>query len=136
MRVWLAGRPLWALFRELLVQPAVPRFATNLPTQTSFKFPLTLVTSLLQVTVLTLELDSPTLPEGRTIVFDLKDTARLADTKKNPIVIKEGVEYKFVPLIPWLRLFRELRNRPHQCTHYLQSQPFNHICKFHFSKLV
>jgi len=46
-----------------------------------------------KVTVLTLELDSPTLPAGKKIVFDLKDTARLADTKKHPIVIKEGVEY-------------------------------------------
>jgi len=46
-----------------------------------------------KVTVLTLELDSPTLPPGRKIVFDLKDTAKLLDTKKNPIVIKEGVEY-------------------------------------------
>jgi len=46
-----------------------------------------------KVTVLTLELASPTLPAGKTIVFDLKDTAKLADTKKNPIVIKEGVEY-------------------------------------------
>lgn len=47
-----------------------------------------------QVTVLTLELDSPTLPAGRKIVFDLKDTAALLETKKNPIIIKEGVEYK------------------------------------------
>jgi Rho GDP-dissociation inhibitor len=47
-----------------------------------------------QVTVLTLELDSPTLPAGRKIVFDLKDTAKLLDTKKTPIIIKEGVEYK------------------------------------------
>ncbi|KAF8803668.1 E set domain-containing protein [Phlegmacium glaucopus] len=46
-----------------------------------------------KVTVLTLELDSPTLPAGKKILFDLKDTARLADTKKNPILIKEGVEY-------------------------------------------
>jgi Rho GDP-dissociation inhibitor len=46
-----------------------------------------------KITVLTLELDSPTLPVGRKIVFDLKDTAKLLDTKKNPIVIKEGVEY-------------------------------------------
>lgn len=45
--------------------------------------------------MLTLELDSPTLPPGRKIVFDLKDTAKLVDTKKNPIVIKEGVEYKY-----------------------------------------
>ena len=47
-----------------------------------------------KVTVLTLELDSPTLPAGKTIIFDLKDTAKLADTKKNPVIIKEGVEYK------------------------------------------
>ncbi|KAF9055083.1 E set domain-containing protein [Hymenopellis radicata] len=46
-----------------------------------------------KVTILTLELDSPTLPAGRKIVFDLKDIAKLADTKKNPIIIKEGVEY-------------------------------------------
>jgi Rho GDP-dissociation inhibitor len=52
------------------------------------------------VTVLTLELASPTLPPGKQIAFDLKDTARLADTKKNPIIIKEGVEYKceFIPV--------------------------------------
>ncbi|KAF8211260.1 rho GDP-dissociation inhibitor [Mycena galopus ATCC 62051] len=46
-----------------------------------------------KVTVMTLELDSPTLPPGKKIAFDLSDTARLADTKKNPIVIKEDVEY-------------------------------------------
>lgn len=49
-----------------------------------------------QVTVLTLELDSSTLPPGKKLVFDLADTAKLADTKKNPIIIKEGVEYKCV----------------------------------------
>jgi len=43
-----------------------------------------------KVTVLTLELHSPTLPPGRKIVFDL---AKLDDTKKIPIIIKEGVEY-------------------------------------------
>ncbi|GLB33665.1 putative COQ2 [Lyophyllum shimeji] len=46
-----------------------------------------------KVTVLTLELDSPTLPAGKKIIFDISDTAKLADTKKNPIIIKEGVEY-------------------------------------------
>ncbi|KAF8558840.1 E set domain-containing protein [Imleria badia] len=46
-----------------------------------------------KVTVVTLELDSPTLPAGKQLVFDLADTAKLADTKKNPIIIKEGVEY-------------------------------------------
>ncbi|KAJ7667856.1 immunoglobulin E-set [Mycena polygramma] len=46
-----------------------------------------------KVTVLTLELDSPTLPPGKKIAFNLNDTARLADTKKNPIVIKEDVDY-------------------------------------------
>ncbi|KAF9247162.1 immunoglobulin E-set [Melanogaster broomeanus] len=46
-----------------------------------------------KVTVLTLELDSPTLPPGKKLIFDLTDTAKLADTKKHPIIIKEGVEY-------------------------------------------
>lgn len=43
-----------------------------------------------------MKLDSETLPPGKKIAFDLADTARLADTKKNPIVIKEDVEYKLV----------------------------------------
>ncbi|KAI6003869.1 immunoglobulin E-set [Pisolithus albus] len=46
-----------------------------------------------KVTVLTLELDSPTLPADKKLVFDLADTAKLADLKKNPVIIKEGVEY-------------------------------------------
>ncbi|KAG8218788.1 immunoglobulin E-set [Butyriboletus roseoflavus] len=50
-------------------------------------------TSLPKVTVLTLELDSPTLPPTKKLIFHLADTAKLADTKKNPIIIKEGVEY-------------------------------------------
>ncbi|KAG5340992.1 hypothetical protein C0989_012366 [Termitomyces sp. Mn162] len=51
-------------------------------------------TSAPKVTILTLELDSPTLPAGKKIVLDLKDPIRLAEAKKNPITIKEGVEYK------------------------------------------
>lgn len=54
------------------------------------------ITRFYQVAVLTLELDSPTLPPGKKILFNLADTARLADTKKNPIIIKEGIEYKCV----------------------------------------
>jgi len=46
-----------------------------------------------KVTVLTLELDAPSLPPGKKLIFLLSDTAKLAETKKNPIVIKEGVEY-------------------------------------------
>nr|GAT54009.1 predicted protein [Mycena chlorophos] len=46
-----------------------------------------------KVTVLTLELHSPTLPSGKKISFELSDTARLADTKKHPIAIKEDVDY-------------------------------------------
>ncbi|KAJ6516035.1 immunoglobulin E-set [Mycena sanguinolenta] len=46
-----------------------------------------------KVTVLTLELDSTTLPAGKKIAFDLNNHAALADTKKNPIVIKEDVDY-------------------------------------------
>ncbi|KAJ3723137.1 immunoglobulin E-set [Lentinula raphanica] len=47
-----------------------------------------------KVTVLTLELVSSTLPAGKTISLDLSDPARVAaETKKNPVVIKEGIEY-------------------------------------------
>lgn len=46
-----------------------------------------------KVTVLTLELGSPTLPPGKTIVFELSDPAKIAELKKTPITIKEGVEY-------------------------------------------
>ena len=49
-----------------------------------------------QVTVLTLELDSPTLPPGKKIIINLKDKALVAGLAKNPITIKEGVEYKYV----------------------------------------
>ena len=44
--------------------------------------------------MLTLELDSPTLPSGKKIILDLKDTAAVANTKSDPIIIKEGVDYK------------------------------------------
>ncbi|KAH9951855.1 rho GDP-dissociation inhibitor [Amylocystis lapponica] len=46
-----------------------------------------------KVTVVTLELASPTLPAGRKLTLDVQDPAALANVKKNPIVIKEGVEY-------------------------------------------
>ncbi|KAG7097121.1 hypothetical protein E1B28_004499 [Marasmius oreades] len=47
-----------------------------------------------KVTVLSLELHSDTLPPGKTIVLDLKDGKEtVQNTKKEPIVIKEGVEY-------------------------------------------
>jgi len=49
-----------------------------------------------QVTVLTLELHSSTLPPGKTIALDISNKAQLEDTKKNPVIIKEGVEYKWV----------------------------------------
>ncbi|KLO07517.1 rho GDP-dissociation inhibitor [Schizopora paradoxa] len=44
-----------------------------------------------QLTVLTLELESPTL--NRKIVIDVQNPTQLAEAKKNPITIKEGVEY-------------------------------------------
>lgn len=49
-----------------------------------------------QVTVLTLFLTSPTLPAGRRIDVNVQDQASLERLKKDPIVIKEGVEYKCV----------------------------------------
>jgi len=45
-----------------------------------------------KVTVFTLELASTTLPSGKALKMDL-DAAALAHIKKNPFVIKEGVEY-------------------------------------------
>jgi len=72
---------------------------------------------------LTLELASPTLPPGKKIVFDLKDTAKLAETKKNPVVIKEGVEYKFVSSQQVLVVFLMIPQRPN----HLQSKPFHHL---------
>lgn len=48
----------------------------------------------LQVSVLTLELASPTLPPDKQLSIDLNDPKQIAETKKNPIIIKEGVEYK------------------------------------------
>jgi Rho GDP-dissociation inhibitor len=48
------------------------------------------------VTVLTLQLVSPTLPPGKKITFNLQDQTALASLRKDPIVIKEGVEYKYV----------------------------------------
>ncbi|KAF8826595.1 hypothetical protein HHX47_DHR5000133 [Lentinula edodes] len=47
-----------------------------------------------KVTVLALELVSNTLPAGKTISLDLSEPTKVAaETKKNPVVIKEGVEY-------------------------------------------
>ena len=46
--------------------------------------------------MLALELDSPTLPPGKKISVNIQDKALLDHLKKNPISIKEGVEYKFV----------------------------------------
>jgi Rho GDP-dissociation inhibitor len=45
-----------------------------------------------QVTVLSLELTSPTMPPGKKLVFDLKNQNQ---AKKDLFTIKEGVEYKF-----------------------------------------
>ncbi|KAJ8086458.1 rho GDP dissociation inhibitor [Marasmius tenuissimus] len=46
-----------------------------------------------KVTILTLELLSSTLPAGKSIVFRLDNKSSYENTKKNPVVIKEGVEY-------------------------------------------
>lgn len=42
-----------------------------------------------------MELVSPTLPPGKQVKFNLQDTASLGGLKKNPVTIKEGVEYKY-----------------------------------------
>ncbi|KAL5508467.1 RDI1 [Sanghuangporus vaninii] len=46
-----------------------------------------------KVTVLSLELVSPTLPAGKSLVLDLSDAQALAEAKKHPFTIKEGIEY-------------------------------------------
>ncbi|KAJ4472340.1 immunoglobulin E-set [Lentinula aciculospora] len=47
-----------------------------------------------KLTILTLELVSSTLPAGKAISLDLSNLAKVAaDTKKNPVIIKEGIEY-------------------------------------------
>ncbi|RPD80958.1 rho GDP-dissociation inhibitor, partial [Lentinus tigrinus ALCF2SS1-7] len=46
-----------------------------------------------KVTILSLELASPTLPQGKHLVMDLQNPTEVASLKKNPVTIKEGVEY-------------------------------------------
>ncbi|KDQ64715.1 hypothetical protein JAAARDRAFT_52663 [Jaapia argillacea MUCL 33604] len=46
-----------------------------------------------KVSILTLELVSPTLPAGKRLQLNINSPQELANVKKNPIVIKEGVEY-------------------------------------------
>ncbi|KAH8106086.1 immunoglobulin E-set [Cristinia sonorae] len=46
-----------------------------------------------QVTVISLELASDTLPGGKTLMMNVQDPAAIAALKKNPFTIKEGVEY-------------------------------------------
>lgn len=57
------------------------------------------LTIIVQVEVLTLELKSPTLPGGRPIIVDLNNPQQLANMKENPIQVKEGAEYRYVPAI-------------------------------------
>ncbi|KIP12638.1 hypothetical protein PHLGIDRAFT_27081 [Phlebiopsis gigantea 11061_1 CR5-6] len=46
-----------------------------------------------KVTILSLELASPSMPQGKTLVMNLQDKAQIDSLKKNPVTIKEGVEY-------------------------------------------
>ena len=55
---------------------------------------MVVIIACMQVTVLSLELVSPTLPPGKTLVLDLTNPQQLAEAKKNPFTIKEGIEYK------------------------------------------
>jgi hypothetical protein len=91
-RVWPAGKPVWASF----LAPPVPQvvqecayFHHVITTSSGFIFSF-----LFQVTVLTLELVSPTLPAGKRIHVNIQNPAQLAEIKKTPLVIKEGIEYK------------------------------------------
>lgn len=85
MRAWHGGKPVLVLRLEhqtLQDRKYVP------PTI------LCIILHGLQLTVLTLELHSPSLPTP--LVFNMNDTAKMADIKKNPITIKEGVDYMCV----------------------------------------
>ncbi|KAI0638329.1 rho GDP-dissociation inhibitor [Trametes polyzona] len=46
-----------------------------------------------KVTVMSLELASSTLPAGKHLIMDLQNPAQIAELKKNPFTIKEGVEF-------------------------------------------
>lgn len=48
------------------------------------------------MTILSLELRSDTLPQGKTIIFNLRDEGAIAALKSTPVTIKEGVEYSSV----------------------------------------
>ena len=48
----------------------------------------------MQVTMLSMELVSDSLPSGKRIILDLQDPKVLEEVKKHPITIKEGIEYK------------------------------------------
>ena len=39
------------------------------------------------------------MPPGKTLIMNLQNPAVLADMKKNPVTIKEGIEYKCVSLL-------------------------------------
>ncbi|KAI0265168.1 rho GDP-dissociation inhibitor [Gloeopeniophorella convolvens] len=52
--------------------------------------------SLPKLTVLSLELTSPSLPEGRTIKLDLTDPAKREYYKSNPVQVQEGAAYKAI----------------------------------------
>ncbi|KAI0750949.1 rho GDP-dissociation inhibitor [Daedaleopsis nitida] len=46
-----------------------------------------------KVTILSLELASSTLPPGKHLIMNLLNPAEIAGLKKNPITIKEGIEF-------------------------------------------
>ena len=47
--------------------------------------------------MLTLELQSPSLPPGQRLAIDLSDPSGLNRWKENPVHINEGAEYKYAP---------------------------------------
>ncbi|KAI0254926.1 rho GDP-dissociation inhibitor [Lactifluus subvellereus] len=53
-------------------------------------------TSQPKLTILSLELTSPTLPEGRSIKLDLTSESQREHYKNNPIQVKEGAPYKAI----------------------------------------
>lgn len=116
-----AGKPVLALSPvELLETLICQRYRCSVTSSIGWH---SYLTRFHQVTVLTLELDSPTLPPGKKLIFQLADTAKLADTRKNPIIIKEGVEYKCVSSFFAVVIYLTY----HQCAHHIQSEPLDHL---------
>lgn len=98
MSLWTGGRPPLGLAMPRRLLLVDPRYSLRKVVRRVLIQGCSFLS--IQVTVLTLFLTSPTLPQGKTLSLDITNPTALASLKKNPLTIKEGVEYKFRAL--WL----------------------------------